>query len=127
MNLPFMPSHVLTDAGCVGGKTRSHRFVILESQNDWGVTIERADLLYATKQGAVICLTVPRMLPDDVAVFFPGDGLQRHGRVRWHDGRRFGIEFDNSPLLLSERNETGNAGRFVVIEGGSRPECRIDY
>ena len=127
MNLPFMPSHYLTDAGCSSGKTRSRHFVILESRNDWGVTIERADLLYATKQGVVICLTVPRMLPDDVAVFFPGDGLQRHGRVRWNDDRRFGIEFDNSKVLLNERNKTGNAGRFVVIEGGSRPQCRIDY
>ncbi len=122
-----MPSHYLTDVGCVSGETRSHSFVILESRNDWGVTIERADLLYATKHGAVICLTVPRMLPDDVAVFFPGDGLQRQGRVRWHDDRRFGIEFDNSPLPLKQRKKSGNAGRLVVIEGGSRPECRIDY
>ena len=126
MNLPFMPSQYLTDAGCVSGKKRSHRFVILESRNDWGVTIERADLLYATKQGAVICLTVPRMLPDEVAVFFPGDGLQRHGRVRWHVDRCFGIEFDNSPVSLNQ-TKIGNAGRFVVIEGGTRPECRIDY
>ena len=124
MSLPFMPTHYLTDAGGASGKMRSHPFVILESRNDRGMTIERADLLYATEHGAVICLTMPRMLPDEVAVFFPGDGLQRLGHVRWCDDRRFGIEFDGS---LNERRRTRKAGRPVVIEGGSRPECWIEF
>ena len=112
MSLPFMPSHFLSDADCVDGKTRASPFVIVESRNEWGVTIERADLIWATRTGAVIRLATLRPLPDEIAIYFPDNGLQRNGRVRWRDERRFGIELDGSHGLPNKwYRKSHSAGR----------------
>ena len=128
MHLPFLPNCRTVDPDGSQGRDSSGAIVIVESRSERGVTIERADLLCRTRTGAVIGLTTPRPLPGRISVYFPDDGVERPARVQWRDDFRFGIELGGSGA--AGNNRTGNcrnSGRFVVIEGGSGPECRIDF
>ena len=101
-------------------------FVIVESRTDWGTTLERAELQYVSKSGAVVRFSTLMPLPEEIKIYFPDDGLPRTALVRWRDGRSFGIELDQSNAL-PERWLGGDhrAARPVVIKGGNGAVARL--
>ena len=128
MILPFLPSHCVSEVEDESAGSCPRPFVILECRSEWGLTIERAELHAVTGTGAVVRLMTPKPLAEDVSVYFPDDGLQRKGVVQWSNGRLFGVKLDGSTALPERwRRDNQDASRFVVIEGGQKPECRIDF
>lgn len=128
MNRTFGPLSFVTDTDSAKANPWPLPFVIVESKHEWGMTIERAELRQVTDTGMIVRSLTVRPLPEEISFYFPDDGLQRVGHVRWHAGRLFGIEMSGSePLPARWRRRNHGANRPVLLDVSEEAGCRIDF